>query len=130
MEEKVCIGLRGWKFDPDNIFDAEGDMKPIDEIPEDDRLRVVRLREIIGNACHVCMLRNPEEGWDAWRKADAVYGEPTHEVLVCDEHEKEFLYWFWDEGGEEYKGENELQTRFHDWVEEGGEAPAGYTLNR
>lgn len=126
MDEKVSIGLRGWRFDPDAVFDEDGDLKPVEEIPEDDRLRVVRLTEIVGNACHVCMLRNPEEGWSAWRKAEAVYGEPTHEVLVCDEHEPVFLYWFWEMGGESYRGMDELQTRFHGWVEDGGEAPEDY----
>lgn len=118
--------MRGWRFDPEVVFTEDGDVKPLEEVPEPDRLRLVRLTEIIGNACHVCMLRNPEEGWDAWRKADAVYGEPTHEVLVCDEHEPVFYYWFWEEGGEMYKGEDELQREFHDWVEEGGGAPKDY----
>ncbi len=125
--ERVSIGLRGWTFDPDNVFDDDGELKSVDDIPEEDRLRVVRLTEIIGNACHVCMLRHPNEGWDVWKKADAVYGEPTTEVLVCDEHEPDFLYWYFEEGGEAYKGEEELPDEFHAWIRDGGEAPEGYS---
>ncbi|MDY7082656.1 MAG: hypothetical protein SXQ77_09685 [Halobacteria archaeon] len=125
-EEKVCIGLRGWKFDPDDVFQEDGELKPIDDMPEDDQLRIVRLSEIVGNACHVCMLRHPEEGWDEWVKADVVYGEPTAEILTCDEHEADFLYWFFEEGGKEYKGDEMMPDLFHKWVKEGGEAPEGY----
>jgi hypothetical protein len=116
--EKVSIGLRGWTFDPEDVFQVGGELKPVDEMPEEDRIRVVRLTEIMGNACHVCMLQHPDEGWDEWEKATVVYGEPTSEVLLCDDHEEVFERWFFDEGGESYRGTEELQRAFHDWVEE------------
>lgn len=125
-EEKIHIGLRGWKFNPKNVFDDDGELKPLKEMPEEDRVRVVRLSEIIGNACHFCMLKYPEEGWAKWKKADIVYGEPTSEVLLCDEHERHFLYWFFEEGGEDYKGEERMADAFHKWVNKGERAPEGY----
>lgn len=124
--EKVSIGLRGWTFDPDDVFDDDGELKDLEEMPDEDKLRISRLTEIIGNACHVCMLRNPEEGWDVWEKATVVYGEVTSEVLTCDEHESEFLYWYFEEGGKAYKGDDKLPDKFHKWVREGGEAPPDY----
>ena len=115
-EEKVCIGLRGWRFNPDDVFDSEGRIKKPEDIPEGQRERIARLSDIVGNACHVCMLLHPDAGWDEWVKADVVYGEPRHEVLMCDEHEDVFETWFFDEGGKALKGSEELQYEFHEWV--------------
>jgi len=55
-----------------------------------------------------------------------VYGEPNGEVLLCPEHEPEFIYWFREEGGSEHAGELEFGDRFHEWVAAGNEAPEGY----
>lgn len=116
-EEKICIGLRGWKFNPDDVLTEKGELKALEEMSEHDRLRIVRLSEIIGNACHVCMLKNPEEGWDKWKKATVVYGEPTSEVLLCDEHESVFEIWFFEKGGKTYKGKEEMAEKFHEWLQ-------------
>ncbi|MFB6283315.1 MAG: hypothetical protein ABEK59_05185 [Halobacteria archaeon] len=117
-DEKISIGLRGWRFNPDDVFDADGNLKSPEEIPEDQRERIARLPDIIGNACHVCMLLNPDEGWDEWTKATVVYGEPRHEVLTCDDHEPVFETWFFDEGGEALKGSDNLADTFHAWIKE------------
>lgn len=122
-KDKICIGLRGWKFDIQEVLDKNGELKALEEMSEEDKVRIIRLSEIIGNACHVCMLKNPEEGWDVWEKATVVYGEPTSEVLLCDKHESIFEHWFFNEGGKAYKGKEELQEKFHNWIKNSGFSP-------
>jgi hypothetical protein len=34
---KVSVGLRGWRFDEEEIFTDDGELKPLDEIPEEPR---------------------------------------------------------------------------------------------
>ncbi|MFT4923218.1 MAG: hypothetical protein ACI8XM_002444 [Haloarculaceae archaeon] len=123
---KVSIGLRGWRFDEDEVFDENGQIRPIDEMDEDTRNRLLRLSAIMGEPCSACWLLHGEEDIDQCRSASIVYGEPLAEVLLCDEHEADFLYWFREAGGEEFAGRAALQDEFHEWFLDGGRAPEGY----
>jgi hypothetical protein len=122
---KVNIELRGWRFDESAVFTDEGDIKPIDEMDFPTRERIVRLRQIIGSPCHGCWLIHGDENLDACNEAAAVYGEPLHEVVLCDTHEPDFLYWFREEGGSTLRGD-ELQDAFHEWFADGNRAPDDY----
>jgi hypothetical protein len=123
---KVSIGLRGWRFEEDEIFSDDGELKPLDEIPEDPRERLVRLVSLVEEPCDVCYLEFGEEEIHRCREAEIVYGEPEGEVLLCPEHEPELIYWFREAGGSEHKGSVEFADRFHEWVAAGNEAPEGY----
>lgn len=121
---KVSIGLRGWRFDEGAVFGTDGAIKPLSQMPPETRQRVSRLTAIIGNACDACWLVEDEEA--DCNVARVVYGESMGEVLLCDEHEPDFLYWFREEGGEEFAGEVALQEYFHKWFLDGGRAPEDY----
>jgi len=121
---KVNVGLRGWRFDEDEIFDESGEIRPLADIPEDARYRLVRLTAVVGEPCDACWLA--EEDLAACNQADIVYGEPLAEVLLCRDHERDFLYWFRELGGSEFAGTVTLQERFHEWFDDGGRAPDGY----
>ena len=123
---KVSIGLRGWRFEEDEIFTDDEELKPLDEIPEDPRERLLRLVSLVEEPCDVCYLDYGEEEINRCNQAEIVYGEPEGEVLLCPEHEPDLLYWFREEGGSEYKGSVEFADRFHEWVAAGNEAPEGY----
>jgi hypothetical protein len=123
---KVSIGLRGWRFEEDEIFSDDGELKPLDEIPEDPRERLVRLVSLVEEPCDVCYLEFGEEEIHRCREAEIVYGEPEGEVLLCPEHEPELIYWFREAGGSEHKGSVEFADRFHEWVAAGNESPEGY----
>lgn len=123
---KVSIGLRGWRFDESDVFTDEGEMKPIDRMKFETRERVLRLRRIIGTPCHACWLIHGDDNLERCNDAAAVYGEPLSEAVVCEEHEPDFLYWFREQGGSEYRGDPELQDAFHEWFLDGGRAPEGY----
>ena len=123
---KVSIALRGWRFDEDDVFDDDGELRPLDEMPEDTRHRIIRLAHISGDACDACWLIHGEAEIDRANPGTIVYGEPMAEVLVCDEHEADFLYWFREAGGSEYAGEAEFPDRFHEWFAEGNRAPEDY----
>ena len=123
---KVSIGVRGWRFDEDAVFDADGEVRPLSEMPEDTRHRLVRLSSILGEPCDVCWLREGREDITEANPVDIVYGEPMAEVLLCADHEPDFLYWFREEGGSQYAGTATLQDRFHEWIDAGNRAPAGY----
>ena len=123
---KVNIGLRGWRFEESAVFTDDGDIKPIDEMDFETRQRVVRLRQMVGSPCHACWLIHGDENLDACNEAAAVYGEPLSEVVLCESHEPDFLYWFREEGGSEHRGDSELQDAFHEWFADGGRAPADY----
>lgn len=123
---KVSIGLRGWRFDEDEVFDEDGEIRPIDEIPEDARNRLIRLSSIMGEPCSACWLIHGEENLEQCNVGTIVYGEPLAEVLLCDEHETDFIYWFREEGGEQYAGSSDLQDAFHEWFLEGNRAPESY----
>lgn len=123
---KVSIGLRGWRFDEDEVFTDEGEFRPMDEIPEDPRSRLVRLQALVNAPCDACWLIHGDEKVHECNVAEVVYGEPLSEVVLCGEHESDFLYWFAEEGGDQFKGEEILQDEFHEWFLDGGRAPEGY----
>jgi hypothetical protein len=121
---KVSIGLRGWRFEEREVFTPEGEFRPLTEIPEDARHRLVRLSLIVDRPCDACYLEHGEK--ERCRPATIVYGEPLDEVLLCDHHEADFLYWFREDGGRELVGDDDFRDAFHEWFAGGGRAPAGY----
>jgi hypothetical protein len=121
---KVSIGLRGWRFDEDEVFAADGTVRPLDNMPEDTRERVLRLSGLMEEPCDACYLTY--EDVQQCRPAQVVYGEPMGEVLVCSVHEPDFVYWFREAGGRQWAGETELRDRFHEWFADGGRAPDEY----
>ena len=123
---KVSVGLRGWRFDEEEIITEDGELKPLEEIPEEPRDRLVRLVALVEEPCDVCYLEHGENEIHRCREAEIVYGEPRGEVLLCPEHEPNFIYWFREAGGSEHKGTLEFGDRFHEWVAAGNEAPEGY----
>ncbi|WP_132059868.1 hypothetical protein [Halorussus amylolyticus] len=123
---KVSIGLRGWRFDEDEIFTEDDDFRPMDDIPKDPRHRLLRLQALVGAPCDACWLIHGDENIHECNVAEAVYGEPLAEIVVCSDHESDFIYWFAEEGGSRYKGEDVLQDEFHEWFLDGGRAPEGY----
>ncbi|WP_135820756.1 hypothetical protein [Halostella litorea] len=123
---KVSIGLRGWRFEESEILTEDGDWRPFDEMPEESRDRLIRLRSLVTKPCDACYLIHGEEAKERCREAEIVYGEPYAEVVLCSEHEADFLYWFREAGGDAYAGEDELQGAFHDWFADGNRAPDGY----
>ena len=48
---KVSIGLRGWRFDEADIVSEDGVLKPLEEIPEEPRERLVRLVGLVDEPC-------------------------------------------------------------------------------
>jgi hypothetical protein len=123
---KVSIGLRGWRFDEDVVFDADGSLRPLSELPDDTRERLLRLQALLGEPCDACWLIHGEENKRQCNVADVVYGEPMGEVLLCADHEPDFLYWFHEEGGREYAGDASMRAFFHEWFDQGGRAPDEY----
>jgi len=123
---KVSIGLRGWRFEEDEVFDEEGNVRPLAEMDQDTMYRLVRLSAIVGEPCDACWLEHGDENVEQVNSAAIVYGEPLYEVVLCDEHERDFLYWFREEGGSELAGSEALQDAFHEWFVDGNRAPGGY----
>jgi hypothetical protein len=125
---KVSIGLRGWRFDEEAVFAADGTIKPLANMDAGARERIVRLSAMMGDPCDACYLRDGDENIERCNPARAIYGEPLGEVLLCDDHEADFVYWFQEDGGTRFAGERELQTRFHEWWADGGRSPDGFEL--
>jgi hypothetical protein len=123
---KVSIGLRGWRFEEREVFTEDGEFRPLTEIPEDARHRLVRLGIIVERPCDACYLVHGESEKERCRQATIVYGEPLDEVLLCDRHEADFLYWFREEGGRGLAGDDEFTDAFHEWFADGSRAPEGY----
>jgi hypothetical protein len=123
---KVSVGLRGWRFDEDEIFSDDGDWRPIDEMSDDTRNRILRLANLVEKPCDACYLVHGEEDIVRCTQAAIVYGEPGDEVLLCDAHESDFLYWFREAGGRELAGEEAFRDSFHEWFASGERAPDGY----
>jgi hypothetical protein len=123
---KVNIGLRGWRFEESEVFTEDGEFKPLDEIPEDPRERLVRLTYLVEQPCDACYLIHGEEAVERCAQAAIVYGEPGDELLLCDDHEADFLYWYREAGGKAHRGEPTFRDRFHEWFAGGGRAPDGY----
>jgi hypothetical protein len=124
---KVSIGLRGWRFDEEEVFTEDGDLRSIDEVSPDTRDRLVRLSVVAGQPCNACWLIHGDENIQECNVARVVYGEPLHEVLLCNEHEPDFLYWYQEEGGSQYRGEAEaFEAAFQEWFAAGNRAPEGF----
>jgi len=123
---KVSIGLRGWRFEESEVFTEDGEFKPLDEIPEEPRDRLVRLTYLVDQPCDACYLVHGEEAVEQCRQAAIVYGEPGDELLLCGTHEADFLYWYREVGGKAHRGEPTFRDRFHEWFADGGRAPDGY----
>jgi len=121
---KVSIALRGWRFDEEEVFDDDGEMRPLEEMSRETRERLIRLRVVAGEPCDVCWLLN--ESKSDCNVARIVYGEPLGEVLLCPEHEADFLYWYREAGGSDHRGEEHFSDVFHEWFAEGNRAPEGY----
>lgn len=121
---KVSIGLRGWRFDEADVFSEEDELRPLSEMPPDVRKRIQRLSTVVSAPCDVCWLH--QESATECRVAEVVYGEPGAEVLLCDEHETDFVYWYREAGGQAHRGTAALQDRFHEWIASGNSAPNWY----
>jgi hypothetical protein len=123
---KVSIGLRGWRFDEDEVFTDDGDVRPFDEMRDDTRRRLVRVGVLYRSPCDACWLIHGDDALDECNEATVVYGEPLSEVTVCDEHETDFLYWFREDGGIEHAETERFEDAFHEWFAAGNRAPDGY----
>ena len=123
---KISIGLRGWRFDEEEVFDENDEYRPLEEMSEDTRERLVRLARLSSAPCDACWLIHGDENIRRCNVAAVVYGEPLAEVVLCSDHETDFLYWYAEAGGERYRGEERLQDEFHEWFADGGRAPEGY----
>lgn len=123
---KVSIGLRGWRFNETDVFDQSGNLRPIDDMPHDVGQRIIRLSVVMGAPCNACWLIHGDDNLDDCAGAAVVYGEPLAEVVLCDDHEVDFLYWFHEAGGEAHRGEDEFQDAFFEWFADGGRAPDEY----
>ncbi len=123
---KVSVGLRGWRFDETELFTGDGNWKPLDDLPADTRDRILRLGLLVDQPCDACYLVHGEADKQRCTPAAIVYGEPGDEVLLCDDHEGDFLYWFREDEGSDLAGEERFRDEFHEWVAAGNRAPDGY----
>lgn len=123
---KINVGLRGWRFDEDEVLGEDGRVRPIGTMDSDTRHRIVRLAQRVGDPCDCCWLNNGPENPELCRQGAAIYGEPGAEVLVCAEHESDFRYWFREAGGSEHAGDVGMAEEFHAWYLDGGRAPEDY----
>jgi hypothetical protein len=123
---KVSIGLRGWRFDEETVIDDDGSLRPLSEVPPEPRERIARLAVLVTEPCDACWLIHGEADAARCKQAQVVYGEPLGEVLLCNDHEADFLYWFREEGGADLAGDRLLQNAFQQWFADGGRAPEGY----
>jgi len=123
---KVNIGLRGWRFDEDEVFDDEGRIRPLGTMDEDTRARVLRLTERLTDPCDACWLAYGDDRIEECEPAEVIYGEPRGEVILCRDHETDFVYWFREVADEGVIGTVQVQDAFHEWFFDGGRAPEGY----
>jgi hypothetical protein len=123
---KVSIGLQGWRFEESEIFTEEGEFRPLAEIPDDTRQRLVRLTYLHGEPCMACHCIYGDEQKRRCNEATIVYGEPMAEVLLCAEHEADFLYWFREGDGADTAGTDGVQTEFVNWFTNGNRSPDNY----
>ncbi|MFW5911722.1 MAG: hypothetical protein ACOCQV_03180 [Halolamina sp.] len=123
---KVSVGLRGWRFDEDEVFTDDGEWAPLSEMSDDTRNRLLRLGLLMDQPCDACYLEHGEEEKRRANPAAIVYGEPGDEVLLCEDHESDFLYWFREAGGSDRMGEEEFRDAFHEWFVADNRAPDGY----
>ncbi|WP_276271453.1 hypothetical protein [Haloarcula litorea] len=122
---KVNIGLRGWRFDED-VLDEDGRIRPLANMEPDTRQRLLVLANRVVDPCDACWLIHGEDDIEQCNVAEVIYGEPRGEVVLCPEHEPDFLYWFREAGGDDYAGDLELQEAFAEWFADGNRAPDGY----
>jgi len=120
---KVSIGLRGWRFEESEIFTDDEEFKPLDEIPEDPRQRLLRLSRLVEQPCDACYLIHGEADKKRCNPAAYVYGEPMDEVVLCADHEPDFVYWYQNDGGSDLRGDPEFADAFHEWFADGNRAP-------
>ena len=123
---KVSIGLRGWRFDEAAVFTDDGEFRPLETLDDDTRRRLVRLTYLQGKPCDACYLVHGEADKKRCNEAEIVYGEPMDEVLLCSDHESDFLYWFREADGADAAGTEIFRDEFHEWFVAGGRAPDGY----
>ena len=123
---KVSVGLRGWRFEESEIFADDGTFKPLEEIPLDPRQRLIRLTTLMEKPCDACYLEHGNENIRRCREAAIVYGEPMGEVILCAQHEPDFMYWYQHEDGSQFRGEEEFADAFHEWYAAGNRSPAEY----
>ena len=123
---KVSIGLRGWRFDESAVFTDDDEFRPLEELPDDTRRRLVRLTYLQGKPCDACYLIHGEADKKRCNEAEIVYGEPMEEVLLCPDHEADFLYWYREAGGSDAAGSETFRDEFHEWFAAGNRAPDGY----
>lgn len=123
---KVSVGLRGWRFEESEIFDDDGEFRPLEEIPEEPRERLLRLTKLVEEPCDACYLDHGEAAVENANQATIVYGEPLGEVLLCEAHEPDFLYWYREAGGSRHRGEESFADAFHEWYAGDNRAPDGY----
>lgn len=120
---KVSIALHGWRFDEDELFDQDGEFRPLSELDPDTRKRLVRLTALREKPCDACWLIHGDEEIHRCNVAQYVYGEPLAEVVVCEDHIDDFYYWFQDDGGAKHRGTDRFQEAFHEWFAAGNRAP-------
>ncbi|MFP9193503.1 hypothetical protein [Natronosalvus vescus] len=123
---KVSIGMLGWRFDEADILDEDGAFLPLEEMPSDVRDRIIRLDVIYNAPCNACWLIHGDEHLEECNTARYVYGEPLSEIILCHDHEPDFVYWFREDGGDEYRGTDEFEDAFYEWFLAGNRAPDGY----
>lgn len=123
---KVSIALRGWRFDEEEVFTDDGELRSFDQLPPETRDRLVRLTAVAGSPCDACWLVHGDENIAECNVARVVYGEPLAEVVLCSDHEADFRYWFHETGGRRHAGADDFDDRFHEWFDDGGRAPEGY----
>ncbi len=123
---KVSVGLRGWRFNEDEIFTDDEQFKPLDEIPKDPKQRLLRLLTLVDKPCDCCYLIHGERDKKQCNPAAFVYGEPMDEVLLCADHEPDFIYWYQEAGGSELRGKETFADAFHQWFADGNRAPEAF----
>jgi hypothetical protein len=124
---KVSVGLYGWCFNESDIFNESGHFIPLSEMPLDTSRRMSRLTSIIGSPCDICWSIHGDKDLSLCEVARVVYGEPFEEVLLCFNHEKDFIYWFREEMGFEQSEKPEFKNMFYDWFSNSNGAPDSYT---
>jgi hypothetical protein len=123
---KVSIGLRGWRFEESELFDEAGEFRPLDTMSDSARTRLVRLTYLQAKPCDGCYLIHGEANKKRCKQAQIVYGEPMEEVLLCETHESDFLYWFREAGGNQFIETEAFRRSFVEWFDAGNRAPDGY----